>query len=405
MASEKILAVDDNAVNLKVVSAALIHAGYEVITAQSGPEALAMIEKSLPDVVLLDISMPEMDGYEVCRRLRANPRTAQLPIMMLTAHDSLEEKVKGFEVGADDYLTKPFQPAELQARVKVLLKRKPAVAAVDQDHQSRVIGVYSLRGGVGVSTLASNLAAGLISLWNKPVCLVDMAFCSGQSAVMFNLPLRNTWTDLARLPVEELDADVVDAALLKHDCGLSVLAAPRKAEESELITTPLVLRTLELLKTTNAYLVLDLPHNIFETTITGLDYCDEILLVMAPEIASVRAAAMTLDLFDGLKYDRSNVKLILNWTFERRGLARKDIEKVLKQPVYLVLPFASDIFISALNLGAPPVLTEPESPLGALFEDFAFALSSPDHRKRRPANPSAAYQRVAARIASRQPSK
>ena len=100
--AERILAVDDNPVNLKVVRATLIRAGYDVFTASNGLEALAILEEMVPDIILLDITMPDMDGYEVCRRLRAKPETAHVPVMMLTAHDSLDEKVKGFEAGADD---------------------------------------------------------------------------------------------------------------------------------------------------------------------------------------------------------------------------------------------------------------------------------------------------------------
>ncbi len=97
--AERILAVDDNPVNLKVVRATLIRAGYDVFTASNGLEALAILEEMVPDIILLDITMPDMDGYEVCRRLRAKPETAHVPVMMLTAHDSLDEKVKGFEAG------------------------------------------------------------------------------------------------------------------------------------------------------------------------------------------------------------------------------------------------------------------------------------------------------------------
>ena len=102
---------------------ALTASGYEVFKAASGPEALRQVDDIRPDLIILDVMMPEMDGYEVCRRLRNTATTARLPIMMLTAQESVEEKVRGFEAGADDYMTKPFQPPELQARVKVLLRR------------------------------------------------------------------------------------------------------------------------------------------------------------------------------------------------------------------------------------------------------------------------------------------
>jgi len=118
-----ILAVDDNEINLKVVKTTLAQAGYSVITAVNGMDALEKADSMRLDLIILDISMPMMDGYEVCRRLRANPKTSSVPIIILTAYNALEDKIKGFEAGADDYLTKPFQPAELQARVGVMLRR------------------------------------------------------------------------------------------------------------------------------------------------------------------------------------------------------------------------------------------------------------------------------------------
>jgi len=122
--SAKILIVDDNPNALKLVGYALHREGFEVTVAQSGPEALAKAEATPPDLVILDIMMPDMDGFEVCRRLRAMPRTARTPVIMLTAKSQVEDRVMGFQAGADDYVTKPVLPAELVARVRALLAER-----------------------------------------------------------------------------------------------------------------------------------------------------------------------------------------------------------------------------------------------------------------------------------------
>ena len=114
----RILAVDDDPVTLKLVAVTLTRAGYEVLTAKDGKEALARVEGIQPDLIILDVMMPGLDGYEVCRRLRGMPSTAAIPIMMLTATSSLENKIAGFEAGSDDYMVKPFEPAELEAHIK-----------------------------------------------------------------------------------------------------------------------------------------------------------------------------------------------------------------------------------------------------------------------------------------------
>jgi class 3 adenylate cyclase len=120
----KILVVDDTPRNVKLLADVLTVKGYNVVTAASGREALARIETDPPDLVLLDIVMPEMSGYEVCRDIRGNPATAMLPVVMVTALDPGEERIKGIEAGADDFLTKPINQPELLARVKSLLRVK-----------------------------------------------------------------------------------------------------------------------------------------------------------------------------------------------------------------------------------------------------------------------------------------
>lgn len=123
-AAAKILVVDDTPQNIKLLRDLLESRGYAVATAANGEEALAKVASENPDLVLLDIMMPGLSGYEVCRKLRDDPRTALLPVVLCTSLDPQQERVKGIEAGADDFLNKPVNQPELFARVKSLLRVK-----------------------------------------------------------------------------------------------------------------------------------------------------------------------------------------------------------------------------------------------------------------------------------------
>lgn len=130
---QRILVVDDEPEILELVEFNLKQAGFTVTTADDGAEALKKIRAQIPDLIILDVMLPEMDGLEVCKSLRNDPATAQLPIIMLTAKAAEVDRVLGLELGADDYLTKPFSPRELMLRVKKMLARStPAEKAKEQ---------------------------------------------------------------------------------------------------------------------------------------------------------------------------------------------------------------------------------------------------------------------------------
>ncbi|MBN1542186.1 diguanylate cyclase [candidate division KSB1 bacterium] len=120
----KILVVDDIPVNIQLLQTHLVGAGYQTVVAHNGEEALEQVKKSSPDLVLLDVMMPKLDGFETCRILKSDQKTRYIPVIMVTALNEIEDKIKGIEAGADDFITKPFNKLELLARVKSLLRIK-----------------------------------------------------------------------------------------------------------------------------------------------------------------------------------------------------------------------------------------------------------------------------------------
>ena len=119
--ASKIVVIEDDPLIRKLIAQTLLRAGYEVLTANDGSEGLRVIKETLPNLVVLDISMPGLDGYQVCQYLRRDPTTATLPIIMVTAMARPSDQRRGFDIGADDYLPKPFALTELVTRVQSLL--------------------------------------------------------------------------------------------------------------------------------------------------------------------------------------------------------------------------------------------------------------------------------------------
>lgn len=130
----RILVVDDNAINRKVLSSVLTENGYDITMASDGLEALHCVYEERPDLVLLDIQMPEMDGFEVCQRLKSNPTTEDIPIIFITASDGVDKKVQGFRLGAVDYISRPFQMAEVLARVGSQLSLQALQREADEEN-------------------------------------------------------------------------------------------------------------------------------------------------------------------------------------------------------------------------------------------------------------------------------
>lgn len=182
---EDILIVDDTPDNLRLLSQILTEQGYRVRAVTSGSRALASVEISLPDLILLDIRMPEMDGYEVCERLKADARTKDIPIIFISALNEIQDKVKAFTVGGVDYVTKPFQFEEVLARVEThlalrKLQKQLQVANEKMEHE------LALAGEVQASFLPGKIPQ--IPGWQLSVSLIPARETSGDFFDTIALP-------------------------------------------------------------------------------------------------------------------------------------------------------------------------------------------------------------------------
>lgn len=390
-----ILVADDDPRLLRLTQYALEQQNYRVLLANNGQELLDTVQRELPDLIVTDMMMPVLDGQEALHRLRQDPRTQRIPVIFMTAQGEIDDKVRAFEAGADDYVVKPVNMAELTARIKALLTRVRATApAAPPPPKGLIFCPFSLRGGVGVSSLAVNLAVSLAQLWQVEVPLVDMALEAGQAALFLDLRPKSTWADLAGCALEELDLSLLQSCLTPHPSQVRVLAAPPEPQAADAITAPLVTKVLGLLRDNYPFVALDMPSHFSPATLVALDLADHVLLMLAPEIASVQAATKALDVFSLLGYPAERVIPVLNALFPGEGLLRKDIEAALGISIRAGIPYAKGLLVTAINKGIPIVLGAPTSPTAMVIQQMAYHLSPPERQKTPPAQPSEMWQRV-----------
>jgi len=401
-----ILAIDDVKIYHNMIIHALEPQGYQIETALSGSEGIQKARSINPDLIITDVMMPDMSGYEVTSALRREENFAHTPILVLTAQADMQAKLNAFEAGADDYLTKPFAPKELEARIVALLRRVERLKAVHKEskneEKARLIAVHSLRGGIGCSSLAVNLSLSMFELWHKPTILIDLAMTAGQVALMLSAPLKRTWADLARFSADEIDFEAINSVINQHESGLSLIPAPTLPSEATSLGTEMLGTALKMLRQEFCYIVADLPHDFNAMTLCALDEADLVLLLVAPEMASIRAASAALDTYTKLNYPPEKIKLILNAVVPRSGLSKEKIESALALPITVTIPYIADKFVQAINYGQPYISSHPDDAVAGLFEDFAFHLSQDEHKKSNPSAPSETWQRVYKRYTERQ---
>ena len=359
---EKILIVDDDLDTLKLVGLILQRHGYDIVAANGGLPALQKAAAERPDIILLDLMMPDLDGYEVTRRLRADTSLAHIPIIMFTAKTMLDDKVAGFEAGADDYLTKPTHPSELIAHVKALLARSQGPRAAQAADRGRMVGFLSAKGGVGLTTIALNFAA-LATQSGQDVILADLHPGSGSLSLMLGLTQSQSLAALVTKPVGDINQRAVGAQLVSHASGLRVLPCAVAPGEVGLMNN--VTQVEAIVKTLNTMcklLVLDLGTGIVEATRRIAPMCETVTVITDPTRPSVlQTKALLADLNTlGLTTGKIDV-VIVNRAPSSIQMSWPQVEQLLGYKVALIITPAAELAQQAVEAGMPMVLVRPES--------------------------------------------
>ena len=398
----RVLLIDDEQFYFKLIRDALKAADYDLEYAKSGSEGLAKIASYDPEMLIVDLKLPEMDGFEIVRRLRRDPKFSHTPVIVITSADELSEKLKAFELGADDYLVKPFQPEELVARMGLLGRRGRAMQMAHKETKdkkiSTVLAVHSLRGGLGCSSLVVNLGLAFHKLWGKKTLLVDGVLTAGQVALMLNAKPKATWENLVGIELENLDEMVVGEMMCLDKSGIRFIASPRYPIAADTFTNESLQILMERLKSSNDFIIIDTSHDFSDMTIQMLSMAGSILLVMAPEMAALRTTMSALEIYDRLGVPLENVKIVLNNNSSNPAIKQAQLEKVLKRPMDFVLPYEAGEVNRALNFGKPFILENPDLPLCLQFEKMAYLLSDDSYQAIPPAVPSPTWKRVTSQL-------
>jgi pilus assembly protein CpaE len=376
----RVLVVDDTKLIPQLIHDQLTKMGYQVTEAYDGAEALRKVKSFNPDLIILDIMLPGADGFQIARTVRQDSAHLHTPIILLSSKSELDAKVAGFEAGADDYLTKPFDPTELELRVRALLARAHGARRAPAAAVGKVITVFSLRGGSGVTSIAVNLAVGLAQLLDQEIPLVDLSLETSGAGVLLDLTPRRTLLNLAKEDVSVLDPGLIREYLAPHPSRVRLLAAPPGPIHAELVTPGLVTQILSALRGSFSHVVVDAPHTLAEYTLAALDSSDVILLVTPPDLVSLKAATAALETFAMLDYPESRTAVLINSVFGRRGLSQKEIETALKRPVLAVLPHEPEALAHAINEGVPLALNQPALHWAQALENLAFGLATPESK-------------------------
>lgn len=368
----KILVADDDVMLQRLISNTLKLEHHEVIVADNGPQALEMARTQKPDLLILDVMMPGLNGFDVCTALRQDPATTTLPVIMLSGLGQVQEKIMGLKAGADEYVTKPIDPRELLTRVEMLLARHRVLRQSTAVKAGRVYSVIGAKGGVGVTTLAINLAAHLAGQ-GKAVILLEFRPDFGTVAVQLNLRPELSLAALRELEPIAITEQVTTRLLQPTSFNIRVLCGPQRAADFGPFTAGHAGALLSRLTALADYVIVDLPPAADEATAAILSSSDQIVVVLEPEISCVAAAVQRVAQINSYGNTLETRLVAIN----RQGtmlLSVREIENRLNRTLTSMIPPATDVIGVAVQYGTPLVVMQPSHVFSEHVQEIAELL-------------------------------
>lgn len=382
--AEKILVVDDDLETLVLIGKMLQGHGYTILAANNGAQALAMAHKEIPDLVVLDIMMPDMDGYQVTQELRKDPEIGDTPIIMFTAKGQVDDKVAGYEAGADDYLTKPVHPIELVAHVRSLLARTKAkpvpVSGTVTTRKNFTVGVIGAKGGLGVSTIVLNLAANIASLTKSDVIAAELRPGQGTWINEYDFSSTGGLEELLGLESTKITPPAVEARLIGTSFGSRLLLAANKVNSIDYPNLGGKLENIvSSLTQLSQILFLDIGTPFFPGFEKVCNQCKEILVITDAMPATVKRTRMVIDEINSMT---SSVNKTIDLVFNNHvrmdlQLSAEQISKMIPgYQVKVMIPPAPEQIYQALQKQIPLVSLNPNILFSQQINELAKLISN-----------------------------
>ena len=369
---KKILVVDDDPSGLRLTRDMLSPEGYELITASNGFEGLQMALQEAPDLIVLDVMLPGIDGFEVCHRLRGGAKTARIPIVILSSKTKLTDRDIGLKVGADEYLIKPVDRRELLDIVQRLLAQKEVVS----QKRAKIIAFVGLRGGVGTSTVVTSTSVALAEEGYPPI-LVDLCPSFGIVPALMGVKPKYTIATLFKGATSTFSRDDLKAALTQHSTGVRLLSGEQAPEEYGRVTPDGIELLLRELGVMADYILIDIPASSSGLTGAALTKCDFVNLVTGPGHQSLSRFSSTVDMLSKLGVEQKRLGVVV---VDRAGIGisteLSTLTSIDNFPVTGLIPCDAKECTDAEERGIPIVLASPSSPVAVALRTLANKLLS-----------------------------
>jgi len=377
--AEKILIVDDDLETLRLVGLTLQRQGYQIISAQNGSESIRLANVEKPDLIILDLMMPGIDGYQVTLHLKSNPATSAIPILVFTAKSQIDDKVKSYEAGVDDYLTKPVHPTELVTHIKTILSSEKKAVAAPFVKKGVVLGFLASKGGMGVSTLALNLGILLEQRMHRDVIAAELRPGQGTWAGEMNFANATGLTGLLSLQADQINENTVSNELIKTTYGIRLLFASTEINEFSLACNGI--RQLEAVVKTLVnmaqFIILDIGTPFMPGFESVLSYCDEVNVVSEPQPFSLQRTNKLIN--DIYEHNLENLKrvnvIIVNRVRADLQLTAVQIQEMLNRPIHLIVPTVPEASFHAAMRNVPLCILQPDGIYAQQVAQLARQLS------------------------------